>query len=84
MALQKDLNPIKEKLKKLAAELVAQGISGEELKETIRQEKEKLLPTKKDQLQGTDAAVEVKKASGMASSLVLRTYQLKPKLLYKK
>ena len=69
MALQKDLNTIKEKLKKLAAELVAQGISDKELKERLKQEKEKLLPTKKDQLQETGAAVEANKASDTVSSL---------------
>jgi len=72
MALQKDPTPIKEDLKKFAAELVAQGgISQEELNKKVLEEKqrlEKLSQPKKDQLQGPDAAVEVKKASDMASS----------------
>jgi hypothetical protein len=73
MALQKDPTPIKEDLKKFAAELVAQGgISQEELNKKVLEEKqrlEKLSQPKKDQLQGPGAAVEVKKASDTASNL---------------
>ena len=73
MALQKDPTPIKEDLKKFAAELVAQGgISQEELNKKVLEEKqrlEKLSQPKKDQLQESGAAVEVKKASDTASNL---------------
>ena len=73
MALQKDPTPIKEELKKFAAELVAQGgVSQEELNKKVLEEKqrlEKLSQPKKDQLQETGAAVEANKASDTVSSL---------------
>ncbi len=75
MALKQD--PIKGQLKKIAAELVVQGITGEELVKRLKQEKLKLettqettgvSKTKKDQLQVPSAAVDVNTALDMESS----------------